>query len=140
MSSQPRWHKRTYVLLACMVLFSSFGNILLGKGMKQVGEIANFSPAALLPVLFKIFVNANIWLGIASLLLFFISYMMLLSWADLSYVQPASAIGYAAVPFFGYLFLGELISRTQWIGVLFICAGVALVGATAPGSTGDRRS
>jgi drug/metabolite transporter (DMT)-like permease len=130
--------KRTYFLLASMVLFSSLGNVLLSKGMKQVGEIVDFSPLALFSVFLKTFTNGSIWLGILSLLLFFVSYLLMLSWADLSYVQPASAIGYAMVALLGYLVLGESVSPTRWIGVLFICGGVALVGGTDPSTTGSR--
>jgi drug/metabolite transporter (DMT)-like permease len=121
-----------------MVLFSSLGNVLLSKGMKQVGEIVDFSPLALFSVFLKTFTNGSIWLGILSLLLFFVSYLLMLSWADLSYVQPASAIGYAMVALLGYLVLGESVSPTRWIGVLFICGGVALVGGTDPSTTGSR--
>ena len=137
MSSERKNRKRTYLLLASMVLFSSVGNVLLSRGMKQVGEIVNFSPLALLSVFSKTFTNANVWLGIFSLLFFFVSYLLLLSWADLSYVQPASAIGYAMVALLGYVLLGEAVSPTRWIGVLFICGGVALVGETDPNTTGS---
>jgi drug/metabolite transporter (DMT)-like permease len=136
MSSEHR-QKRTYLLIAAMVFFSSFGNVLLSKGMKQVGEIVDFSPAALASIFLKTFANGSIWLGILSLLLFFVSYMLVLSWADLSYVLPASAIGYAMVAFFGYLLLGESVSPLRWFGVLFICSGVALVSGTAPNTTGS---
>jgi uncharacterized membrane protein len=129
--------KRTYGLLASMVLFSSVGNVLLSKGMKQVGEVADFSPPALLSVFLKTFTNGSIWLGIFSLMLFFISYLLLLSRADLSYVLPASAIGYAVVALLGYLLLGESVSTMRWIGVFFICGGVVLVGGTAPSTTGN---
>ncbi len=120
-----------------MVVFSSLGNVLLGKGMKQVGEIHDFNPGALAPVFMKVFTNGSIWLGIASLLIFLISYLLLLSWADFSYVQPASAIGYALVAVMGYFILGEFVSPMRWTGVLFICAGVALVSWTDPRTTGD---
>ena len=140
MSSEQRARKRTYALLASMVFFSSLGNVLLSKGMKQVGEINDFSPPALFSVFLRTFTNGSIWLGIASLLLFFVSYLLLLSWADLSYVQPASAIGYAMVALLGYLLLGESVSPARWVGVLFICGGVALVGGTDPSTTGSRDS
>ena len=78
-----------------------------------------------------------IWLGILSLLVFFISYLLVLSWADLSYVQPASAIGYAVVAMLGYFVLGEIISPTRWIAVLLIAAGVALVGGTESRTIGE---
>jgi drug/metabolite transporter (DMT)-like permease len=138
MSSEQKTRKRTYFLLASMVLFSSLGNVLLSRGMKQVGEIVDFSPLALLSVFLKTFTNASIWLGIFSLLVFFVSYLLLLSWADLSYVQPASAIGYAMVALLGYVLLGEAVSPTRWIGVLFICGGVALVGETDLKTTRSR--
>jgi drug/metabolite transporter (DMT)-like permease len=103
--------------------------------MKQTGEIVDFSPAALAITFVKTFTNGSIWLGILSLLVFFVSYLLLLSWADFSYVQPASAIGYAFVAVLGYFVLGEFISPTRWIGVLIICAGVGLVGWTEPSSS-----
>ena len=131
MSARPL-HKKTYALLASMVFFSSLGNVLLSRGMKQIGEIRDFSPAALATVFVKVFTNGSIWLGILSLLVFFVSYLLLLSWADFSYVQPASAIGYALVAVLGYFVLGEFVSMTRSTGVLFICAGVALVGGTEP--------
>jgi uncharacterized membrane protein len=139
MNLEPKTRRRTYLLLGTMVFFSSIGNVLLSKGMKQVGEVVDFSPVALLRVFHKTFMNSSIWLGIFSLLLFFVSYLLLLSWADLSYVQPASAIGYAMVALLGYVLLGESVSPTRWIGVLFICGGVALVGGTNPSTTGSDR-
>ncbi len=136
---QARIHKKTYALLASMVFFSSLGNVLLSRGMKQIGEIRDFSPAALATTFVKVFTNGSIWLGILSLLVFFVSYLLLLSWADLSYVQPASAIGYAVVAVLGYFVLGEFVSMTRWTGVLFICAGVALVSGTEPSPPGRGR-
>ena len=129
--------KKTYILLASMVFFSSAGNLLLSKGMKQIGDIHDYAAAALVAVFLKTFTSGVIWLGILSLLVFFISYLFVLSWADLSYVQPASAIGYAVVAMLGYFILGEIISPTRWIAVLLIAAGVALVGGTEPRTIGE---
>jgi drug/metabolite transporter (DMT)-like permease len=128
--------KKTYTLLALMVVFSSLGNILLSKGMKGIGEIRDYSPVALESILTKTFTSGAIWLGIASLLVFFICNLLVLSWADYSFVQPASAIGYAVVALLGYLLLGELVSPMRWLGVGLISAGVALVGGTEPDSRG----
>jgi len=132
--------KRTYVLLTSMVVFSSIGNVLLSKGMKEVGEIIDFSPVALLSAFLKAFTNGSIWLGILNLLFFFTSYLLLLSWADLSWVQPASAIGYGVVAVLGYFLLGETVSPTRWFGLLLICGGVLLVGRTDPSTTGNEPS
>ena len=71
-----------------------------------------------------------IWLGISCLLLGFVSYLLVLTWADYSYVMPASAVGYPIVTFLGFAILGERVSFAGWMGVLLICAGVMLVERT----------
>jgi uncharacterized membrane protein len=136
MNTKDSPRARTYVFMAAMVVFGSLGNVLLGKGMKQIGQLRDYSVPALSAAFLKIFSSVVIWMGIANLLLFLICYLLVLSWADLSFVQPASAIGYAMVALLGYLVLGELISPLRWTGILFICAGVVLVSGTAPRTTG----
>src|SRR5207245_10931116 len=121
--SLKRLRTKTYLLFALMVLFGSLGNVLLSRGMKATGEILDFSPRALAVVFARVFTNSSIWLGISSLLIFFVSYLLLLSWADFSYVQPASAVGYALVAVLGYLMIGEFISPTSWTDDLLICYG-----------------
>ncbi len=126
---------KTYVLLVLIVAFASVGNVLLSKGMKQVGAVNDWSAAALADLLGRTLSNATIWLGIGSLLLFFVFYLLVLSWADYSYVLPASAAGYAVVPLLGYIVLGEAVTSARWAGVALICLGVALVGRTPPRTT-----
>jgi uncharacterized membrane protein len=71
--------------------------------------------------------------------------MLLLSWADLSYVLPITSVGYVLTAISGRLLLGEQISAARWTGVTLIMAGVVLVGRTqhnsVEGETGeeDRR-
>jgi uncharacterized membrane protein len=60
---------------------------------------------------------------------------MLLSWADYSYVMPASSFGYAVVALLGVLVLRESVTSARWAGVALICVGVALVGRTEPRTT-----
>jgi drug/metabolite transporter (DMT)-like permease len=131
---------KTYVLIALMVCFGPTGDVLLGKGMKEVGALARWSPAVVAYFLARAISNPTVWLGIISLLLFFLSYMLVLSWADFSYVLPASAAGYAVVPLLGHFFLAEFVSPLRWTGVAFICLGVALVGNTPPSTVPARVS
>jgi uncharacterized membrane protein len=74
-------------------------------------------------------------LGISLLILWLLSHMALLSWADLSYVLPVTSVGYVLAPLTGYLFLHEHISPARWIGIALIMAGVTLVARTHPRST-----
>lgn len=114
---------KKYLVLVGVVLFSSFGNVFLSCGMKQVGEISvhNFD------ALFSAVLNPWVVGGIALLILFFISYLSALSWADLTYVLPATAIGYVLTALLGHYFLHEHVSVARWMGVVLITAGVGFV-------------
>jgi drug/metabolite transporter (DMT)-like permease len=137
MTSARNLQWKTYALLAPIVFFAASGNVLLGKGMKQVGGLQQWSPAALAALFANAFTSGWIWLGIGSLLLFLIMFMVVLSWADYSFVMPVSAASYALVPLMSGFFLGEKVSPLRWTGVALICAGLALVTRT-PASGGER--
>lgn len=135
MKASPALHLKTYVFIFFIVLFAPLGNVLLGKGMKDIGSAKNWSLPDLVPVLIRILSSPYIWLGIGCLLAFFVSYMLVLTWADYSYVQPASSFSYAVVAILGYFLLGETISPLRWTGIAVICLGVFIVGHTHPRST-----
>jgi drug/metabolite transporter (DMT)-like permease len=138
MKSSAGLHSKTYALIFFMVIFGPLGDVLLSKGMKRVGAISNFTPENLLHLFATVFSSGMIWLGISSLLAFFIAYTLVLSWADYSFVQPASSIAYGIVALLGYFVLGEVVTPTRWIGVLIICFGVFIVGHTPPRTTEHR--
>jgi drug/metabolite transporter (DMT)-like permease len=135
MKSSAGLQFKTFALIFIMVIFGPMGDVLLSKGMKQVGAISNFTPTNLPQLFSTVFSIGAIWLGISSLLTFFIAYTLVLSWADYSFVQPASAIAYGIVALLGYFVLGEVVTPTRWIGVLIICLGVLMVGHTPPRTT-----
>jgi len=132
MKPAPGLHLKTYLLLLVIVVFAPLGNVLLGKGMKGVGSAANWTLRDVPPVALHIISDGYIWLGIASLLTFFVAYMLILSWADYSYVQPSTSLSYATVALLSHFLLGEVISPLRWLGVFVICAGVFIVGRTSP--------
>jgi drug/metabolite transporter (DMT)-like permease len=135
MKSSSSLHSKTFLLILSMVIFGPLGNTLLGKGMKQVGTITIRTLPDLVHVASRVFTSGTIWLGMISLLMFFISYMLVLSWADYSYVQPASAFAYGIVALWGHFLLHETVTATRWLGVLVIGAGVFVVGYTHPRTT-----
>lgn len=135
MKDSPGLHVKTYILILFIVLFAPLGNVLLGKGMKDIGSAKNWAWADLLPVLMRILTSGYIWLGITLLFAFFISYMLVLTWADYSYVQPASSFSYAVVALLGYFLLGETVNALRWVGIAIICGGVFVVGHTHPRTT-----
>jgi uncharacterized membrane protein len=135
MKSPEGLHFKTSVMILLMVIFGPLGDILLGKGMKRVAPMASWAPADVFHFFFAAFTSPTVWLGIGSLLTFFIAYMVVLSWADYSYVQPASALSYGLIAILAYAVLHEVISPTRWAGVLTICFGVLVVGHTSPSTT-----
>jgi drug/metabolite transporter (DMT)-like permease len=132
-------HFKTYILILFIVIFAPVGNVLLSKGMKTVDPVKLHDTEGLIHIFMEVFSSPYIWLGIGFLLLFFVSYLLVLSWADYSYVQPASSTSYAVVALLGHFALREPISALRWIGVLVICLGVLVVGNTHPRTTERHR-
>jgi drug/metabolite transporter (DMT)-like permease len=135
MKDSANLHRKTYIFIFFIVLFAPLGNVLLSKGMKGVGSARNWAPEDIIRILVSILSSGYIWLGIACLLAFFIAYMLVLTWADYSYVQPASSFSYAVVAVLGYFLLGESVPLLRWVGIFVICAGVFIVGWTHPKTT-----
>ena len=134
MNSPAGPHFKTYLLILLMVIFGPLGNVLLGKGMKRIGPV-NISAAEALDLLSRVLTSGTIWLGIASLITFFVAYMLVLSWADYSYVQPASSVAYGMVALLAHFVLREEVTPMRWMGVMIICLGVVVVGHTPPRTT-----
>lgn len=135
MKDSPGLHLKTYTFVLFIVLFSPLGNVLLSKGMKGVGSAKNWAASDLVHIFFRIISSGYIWMGIACLLTFFVAYMLVLTWADYSYVQPASSFAYAVVATLGYFLLGEAVPPLRWMGIFVICVGVFIVGHTHPRTT-----
>ena len=123
------------LLLALTVVLDASGTLLLSGGMKQVGSIDTGAFPTVVRAVGRAIARAEIWLGIAALLLWFICSLVLFSRIDFSYVRPASAVGYALVAVLGYAVLGEAVTAARWVGVVCICAGVTLIGRTPPRTT-----
>lgn len=118
-----------------MILFNAFGDVSLEYGMNKRGAIhANHLTDAVAAVF-----TPWVVVGILLLLCFFACYLSALSWADLSYVIPATALGYVVIALLSEWLLGETVTLTRWAwialvggGVLFLARGPALTAAEKP--------
>jgi drug/metabolite transporter (DMT)-like permease len=135
MTSPPTHTLKTSILVALLIVLNSAGNFFFGLGMKRIGALQGWSGAALHAAFVAVFSSVWIWLGIVSMLLFLGALMLVLSWADFSYVLPATACMYAVVPLLGHFVLGESVTGVRWVGVTLICLGVVFVGRTPPSTT-----
>jgi drug/metabolite transporter (DMT)-like permease len=73
--------------------------------------------------------NGWFWAGVPLMALSFYSLLVLLSWQPISFVIPASALSYVVGTLGAKYILREQVSAARWIGVVLVCAGVALVAA-----------
>jgi drug/metabolite transporter (DMT)-like permease len=114
---------RKYLVLAGVAVFGSAGDSLLSRGMKEIGNISITHLQTLLLAI------RNPWVvgGILFLLGFFAAYMTALSWADLTYVLPATSIGYVLLALIAKFVLHEQVTPARWVGILLITAGVGFV-------------
>lgn len=123
-TESARLRIKSWICAVVVVLSNVFGNFFMKRGM----------PASLPTPLDYITTLFQPWvaLGVLLLVLWMVSRMALLSWADLSYVLPVTSIGYVLVALAGKLLLHEVITGRRWAGIGLIMVGVALVGGGAP--------
>ena len=121
---------RKYLILAAVAVFASCGDVCLARGMRDFGAVTAANWHQLLGVV----LNPWVLTGIGLLLLFFASYLTALSWADLTYVLPATALSYVLMALLAKLFLNEHVTVSRWLGIALISAGVGFV-ATGPAVT-----
>ncbi len=114
---------RRYLVLAVVALTAPLGDTLLSLGMKRVGPVSLNN----LGMLIHAVGTPQILLGIVLLICFFASYLASLSWADLTFVLPATSIGNVIVALLARFWLHEQISPGRWFGILLITAGVGFV-------------
>jgi drug/metabolite transporter (DMT)-like permease len=91
--------------------------------MKEIGGISLHNLSALISAVR----DPWIVLGILFLIAFFAAYMSALSWADLTYVLPATSIGYVVLALIAKFVLHEQVTLLRWVGILLISAGVSFV-------------
>jgi len=122
---------KTKVLTAFVVSTNVLGNFSMSWGMKHQAVDLGLSPLAYIRLIFTPWVL----LGTALLILWLLSRMTLLGWADLSYVLPVTSIGYVLSAVLGKVFFGEQVTWQRWLGTAFIVAGIIFVGLTTANTT-----
>jgi drug/metabolite transporter (DMT)-like permease len=131
---------RKYLVLAGVTVFAASGDAMLSHGMKQAGSISLHHLQDVILAL----LNPWVAIGILLLLTFFATYMTALSWADLTYVLPATSLGYVLLALVAKFLLHEQVSPLRWMGIALITAGVGFVAGgpeltTHRSTEGERR-
>lgn len=133
----------TVVVMLVAVSAVTVGDLFMSTAMKRLGPLQIHSAAAwwegrapLSAVLhdiyllgWSIFTQAYVWIAIGFMLTFLILWMVALSWSELTFVMPLTALTYVFNAILVGPVLGESVSGLRWLGTLLIAGGVALVGA-----------
>jgi drug/metabolite transporter (DMT)-like permease len=112
-----------YLVLLAVTLSAPMGDALLARGMRQVGTV----DLQHLNLLWHALFNPWVDIGIVLLIGFFATYTTALSWADLTFVMPATSLSYVIIALLGHILLGEQLSLSRWIGVALIVCAVGFV-------------
>ncbi|HVC45697.1 MAG TPA: EamA family transporter [Terracidiphilus sp.] len=118
-----RLSPRQYLILGLVALCAPLGDTCLSRGMTSLPHLTLAHPASLLAAVFTPWIAV----GIVLLIGFFASYLTALSWADLTFVLPATAFGNVIVALLARFWLHEPISVQRWIGIALITVGVSFV-------------
>jgi drug/metabolite transporter (DMT)-like permease len=112
-------------LILISVSLNAGAQILMRKGMLQVGEVSSdFSLLKALPLMIS---NIFLWLAFCCYGLSIVLWMAVLSRVEVSFAYTFSSLGYTLVAVMGVFFLGEHISITRIAGIAVVCLGVILV-------------
>lgn len=114
---------RQWLILGLVALCAPLGDTCLSRGMSHIPAISLAHPITLIAAVFTPWVA----IGIALLICFFASYLTALSWADLTFVLPATAFGNVIVELLSRFWLHEAVSFQRWLGVILITVGVGFV-------------
>ena len=125
---------RKYLVLLAVAVFAASGDVCLARGMRDFGAVSLANISGLIPAL----LNPWIIAGILLLILFFSSYLDALSWADLTYVLPATAISYGLMALFAQQVLHEHVTAKRWIGIALVTAGVGFVAGGPERTTREK--
>jgi len=126
---------RKYLVLLIVILCAACGDVTLSRGMRNFGAVT----LANLPRLYTALLDPWIVIGILMLIGFFASYLSALSWADLTYVLPATSLSYILMVLLAKFFLHEHVTALRWLGVALIVAGVGFVAGGPEATPGAHR-
>ena len=118
---------REFLVLTLLVVSGTSGELCITHAMKSLGEMHDFRPAALLHFVWRAVRVGWVWLGVSLMAVAFFSLLAMLSFENVSFVVPVTAISYAAGAVGATVFLRERINTQRWVGVAIVCLGVTIV-------------
>jgi uncharacterized membrane protein len=117
----------TWIWVVVTVISGTIGDVLSAKGMAIHGELQDFGPRAVGHALRYMMNHPLVLAGIASNALSFFSFIALLSFAELSFAVPVTALGYVLKAALARWYLREYVSWRRWTGAVLVTIGIVLI-------------
>lgn len=118
---------KTWLFILIIAFADGFGDLFNAKGMKQIGAVELVSLPEMLQIGRKILTNSWIIQGITCQTVAFLSFVSALSWADISFVRPATALTYVISLLGARFVLKEKIELVRLLGIIVVGIGISII-------------
>jgi drug/metabolite transporter (DMT)-like permease len=118
---------KSLIVMLLAVTFGTIGDILLAKGMKELGDISAMNLRGILNITLQALTSTKLIVGVMMLAVFFFLWLAVLSWEDLSVALPMQALNFVLVALLSQFYLHEPVTPMRWAGTIMICIGVMLI-------------
>ncbi len=140
----------TTVAMTVATISVTLGDLLMSRAMRSLGPLRlaavedwwqgkadaatalSALPSEVYQLLWAIFSQPQVWMAIGCMLFFLVLWMVSLSWSDLTFVMPLTALTYVLNAILVGPVLGEIVSPMRWVGTVLIAVGVGLVTLEKP--------
>jgi drug/metabolite transporter (DMT)-like permease len=106
---------------------AAVGQILVRRGMQQVGSLENYAPMALLDYFWHALCNPYVIVGTVLNAVFYFLFLAALSWTDVTVALPMTAIEYGMAAILAIWLLKENVPPIRWAGIALVIIGVILI-------------
>ncbi|HVT19480.1 MAG TPA: DMT family transporter [Thermoanaerobaculia bacterium] len=132
---------RVITAMSAACLSAAAGQILVRRGMQQLGPLESWAPRQLLAYFWHALTNPWVAGGTVGNALFYFLFLAVLSWSEVTVALPLTALEYAFAAVLSIIFLKEVVPPLRWAGIALVIAGVALIGIeqrqSRTGGSGD---
>jgi len=118
---------RVLIVMTLAAASAAVGQILVRRGMQQVGSLENYAPMAVVVYFYHAAINGYVIMGTALNTVFYVLFLAALSWTDVTVALPMTAIEYGFAAFLAVIFLKEQVSPLRWAGIVLVIAGVIFI-------------
>jgi drug/metabolite transporter (DMT)-like permease len=118
---------RVIIAMTIAAASAAYGQILVRRGMLQVGSLETYSPLQLALYFWHALCNPNVIGGTILNAIFYFLFLAALSWTDVTVALPMTAIEYVFAAVLAVLLLKEQVPSIRWVGIMLVIIGVVLI-------------